>query len=453
MELNLSPKQVQALSPQMILSMEILQMGTQELLEHIEAVLQENPVLEADGGYAGCDEPRDLFCKLEWLETTDPQNRYYHQQDHGPEADSSYLDSVSEERGESLYDHVCAQLWTMKLEPQFASCVEFLAGCLDQNGWLDEDVSLLAREFGRALAEMERALSVVQSLEPAGIGARNLSECLCLQLKRRVPVDRLALSIAADYLEPLARNRFGFIAQLLGASVEDVRRAAGVIRSLDPRPGIAFTSSERPSYVTPDVIVSTFADHFELTSNERFLPVLNISPYYTRLLEESDEETVRDYLRGKVQQAKWTISTIEQRRNTLLACTQCIVELQKDFFRKGSGNLVPMSLTDVARRVGVHESTVSRAVRGKYLQCSMGTYPLSHFFVRRLGCAAEGISSSPDAAKALLKKLIAQEDKHKPLSDQKLCEQMAAQGCMLSRRTVAKYRDELNIPGMAGRRN
>ena len=146
------------------------------------------------------------------------------------------------------------------------------------------------------------------------------------------------------------------------------------------------------------------------------------------------------------------VKAIEQRRSTLMACAECILEFQESFFRKGPGHLVPLSLADVAERIGVHESTVSRAVKEKYIQCSMGVYPLSYFFSRSLGPAAGDEAASPDAAKALLKKLIAGEDKKKPLSDQKLCELMSAQGCSLSRRTVAKYREELGIPGTAGRR-
>ena len=160
---------------------------------------------------------------------------------------------------------------------------------------------------------------------------------------------------------------------------------------------------------------------------------------------------MKDYLTGKVKQAKWMVHAIEQRRSTLMSCAGCILELQEAFFRQGPGHLVPMSLADVAGRIGVHESTVSRAVKDKYIQCSMGVYPLSYFFSRSLGTSSED-AASPDAAKALLKKLIAGEDKKKPLSDQKLCEMMIAQGCPLSRRTVAKYRDELHIPSTTGRK-
>ena len=172
-------------------------------------------------------------------------------------------------------------------------------------------------------------------------------------------------------------------------------------------------------------------------------------------MKDTDDPEVKDYLTDKVRQAKWVIKSIQQRRSTLLDCAEAILEIQEAFFRKGPGHLVPMTLADVAEKVGVHESTVSRAVKDKYIQCAAGVYPLSYFFSRSLGTTAAktGENSSPDFAKALLKKLIAGEDRKKPLSDQKLCQLMAQEGCQLSRRTVAKYRDELGIPSTTGRKD
>ena len=272
------------------------------------------------------------------------------------------------------------------------------------------------------------------------------------QLLRRHEGDTLALQIVDHWLDALSKNRYNLIARALEVSQEEVRTACELIRSLNPRPGTGFASRENLTYITPDVIVVSFPDHFELLTNDYFFPTLNISSYYCRLLKESDDAEVKDYLTGKVRQAKWVVRSIDQRRSTLMECAKCILELQEPFFRKGPGHLIPLSLADVAGRLGVHESTVSRSVKDKYIQCSMGVYPLSYFFSRSLGDRAGGGSSSPDFAKAMIKRLIAAEDKRKPLSDQKLCALMAQEGCELSRRTVAKYRDELNIPSTTGRR-
>ena len=454
MELNLTQKQTQTLSPQMMQSMEILQMGSQELLEYIEEAVQENPVLEPEESYDRQDEFSTLRRKLEWLESTDPQNRYYHQQDTEDEDGPLKNYGTVENDDENLYYYVLSQLRVLELAPEVMEAGVFLVESLNQNGWLDEPLEALAADCGCPPETMEKALEAVQSLEPAGVGARSLSECLKLQLVRRQPVNQLAVDIAEGYLDALSKSRYGLIARELKAGQEEVRRACDLIRSLNPRPGTGFAARENLTYINPDIIVVSFQDHFEPLTNDYYFPTLGISGYYTRLLKESDDEQVKDYLTGKVRQAKWMVKAIEQRRSTLMACAECILELQEDFFRKGPGHLVPLSLADVAGRIGVHESTVSRAVKDKYIQCSMGVYPLSYFFSRGLGSAAAGgeDASSPDAAKALLKKLIAGEDKKKPLSDQKLCELMAAQGCALSRRTVAKYRDELHIPSTAGRK-
>ena len=453
MELDLSQKQTQILSPQMMQSMEILQMGSQELLEYIEEAVQENPVLEPEENYDRQDDSSVLRRKLEWLESTDPQNRYYHQQDTEEDEDPLRNYGTVEDEEENLYYYVLSQLRVLDLPPEVMEAAVFLVESLDQNGWLDEDLPTLAASHGCTEEVAAQALEAVQSLEPAGVGARDLSECLKLQLVRRTPVNELAVQIAEGWLDALSKSRYGLIARELKVSAEAVREACDLIRSLDPRPGTGFAARENLTYINPDIIVVSFPDHFELLTNDYYFPTLNISGYYTRLLKESDDAQVKDYLTGKVRQAKWMVKAIEQRRSTLMSCAACILELQESFFRKGPGHLVPMSLADVAGRIGVHESTVSRAVRDKYIQCSMGVYPLSYFFSRGLGPAsAVGDAASPDAAKALLKKLIAGEDKKKPLSDQKLCELMSAQGCVLSRRTVAKYRDELHIPSTAGRK-
>lgn len=448
-------KQTQTLSPQMMQSMEILQMGSQELLEYIETQAQENPVLEVEEKYDSKDENLELQRKLEWLESTDSQNRTYHRQDSeddGTDPISNYGHANAVE--ENLYLYVLSQLEVMNLEPELLEAGRYLVESLNQNGWLDEPLEELAEEFGIPLEKMEQALSIVQSLEPAGVGARDLSECLVLQLKRRRKGDPLALQIATDYLDPLSKNRYGFIAKALGTTQSEVYAACELIRTLNPRPGGGFAARENLIYITPDIIVVSFPDHFELLTNDYFFPSLNISTYYSRMLKDNQDDEVKDYLANKVRQAKWVVRSIEQRRSTLMQCAEVLLELQEPFFRLGPGNLKPMSLADIAEKVGVHESTVSRAVKDKYLQCSKGIYPLSYFFSRGLGgtSGSDGDSASPDAAKALIKKYIAGENKKKPLSDQKLCELLGQEGCELSRRTVAKYRDELGIPSTTGRK-
>lgn len=453
MELNLTQKQTQTLSPQMVQSMEILQMGSQELLEYIEELAQENPVLEGADSGGKAEEYSQLKRRLDWLESNDPQNRDYHRQD--TEEDNDFLARYGtvEDRTETLCEHLLAQLEERRLPPAMWRAAALLAGSLNQNGWLDESIPALAAEINCPERLLWQALDVVQSLEPAGVAARSLNECLRLQLLRMEPPSRLALRIAEHYLEPLAKNRYGLIARELGRTQDEVREACDLIRELNPRPGSGYAPAEKTVYINPDLIVISQGDELELVANDSFFPTLRISGYYTRMMKEENDRQVQEYLTDKVRQAKWVVRAIEQRRSTLMACARCILDIQEEFFRKGPGHLVPLTLADVAARLDIHESTVSRAVKDKYLQCAMGVFPLTYFFSRSLGGSdGAGKGTSPDAAKALLKKLIAEEDKHKPLSDQKLCQLMEQEGCHLSRRTVAKYRDELSIPGTTGRK-
>ncbi len=454
MELNMDLRQSQTLSPRMLQSMEILQMGSQELLEYIQETAQENPLLELEET-AVADDLALMRRKLEWLESTDVQNQAYYRQDSDEDADPMANYGGVETGEENLYRYVLSQLRSIETDPGLLSAAEFIVESLNQNGWLDEDVPELAAAAHCPEPRMEQALALVQSLEPAGVGARGLSECLCLQLTRRGE-DETVLRIARDCLDALAKNQYGLIARTLGITQEEARRAGSVIRSLNPKPGTGFASRENLAYISPDLILVSFPDHFELLTNDYFFPSLRLSGYYQGLMKENSDAEVKEYLTGKLRQAKWVVQSIEQRRTTLMDCARCILSRQENFFRRGPGHLAPMTLADVGGEVGVHESTVSRAIRDKYIQCSMGVYPLSYFFSRSLGVAADGGggegAASPDGAKALLKRLISDENKKKPLSDQKLCELMEREGYPIARRTVAKYRDALGIPGTAGRK-
>lgn len=454
MDLNLTVKQSQTLSPQMVQSMKVLQMGSQELLEYVGEVIQENPVLEAEQPPAahGEEELTTLRKKLEWLDSTDRHDRYYQAQDSEQEQDPLVNYGGVSDQENDLYHHLLFQLQAMTLAKPLLEAAKAIVESLNGNGYLDEPLTELAHDLGIPTDYMQRALEIVQGLEPAGIGARDLSECLCLQLKRQEDTD-LAQKIALDYLDALAKNRYNLIAKELSATAEQVREACGQIRALNPKPGVGFAGREQVSYVTPDLFVTEFPDHLELTTNDTFFPSLKISSYYRSLMGETQDEEVKEYLADKVRQAKWVVKSVEQRRSTLLSCAECILESQEEFFRKGRGCLVPLGLIDVADKLGIHESTVSRAIKGKYIQCGHGVYPLSYFFTRSLGGRTEeNGGTTADSVKTLLKKLVAEENKKKPLSDQKLCELLAEQGCEISRRTVAKYRDELGIPSTTGRK-
>lgn len=439
-------KQSVALLPQMIQSMSILQMGIQELREYTEEILQENPTLEFPEAAEPAAPYADAVRRLEWLEANDCQNAYYHRQDEERDDGLANLGRYSDEENDLSWYILSQFMMGDFLEPEVLKAIEFLVERLDANGFLDGDAAFLARSARMEQGVMERAIIELQSADPAGVGARDLAECLRLQLERRSGDHRLAVAIVEGYLDELARGRYNQIARSLNASKEEVWTACDLIRTLNPRPGTGFAAQENLAYIIPDLEVVVKPDGMEISLNDTAVPRLVISDYYRKLLRETKDPDVQKYLTQKLGQAKWVIQGIDQRRSTLLRCAQYLAQRQEEFFRLGRGHLRPLTMRQVAQALDIHESTVSRTVKNKYLRCPQGVYPLGYFFTGSLGETA----STQESAKVLLQRLIREEGK--PLSDQKLCEEMARQGCPISRRTVAKYREELHIPSAADRR-
>ena len=451
--MELIQSQVQRLSQQQLQGVELLQMSAQELESYLRELSQENPVVELEEHFAPAQEsPReeDLLRRLRWLEDNDRQNHYYQ---HIDEEELDPLVRVSGTGGleETLVRFISRQLDRPGVEEELDRAVRYLAACLDGGGYLRFSLEELSGQTGIPLSRMKQALALLHSLEPAGVGAADLSQCLELQLLR-IGAEGPALAIVRDHLEALAKRHYRAIASALGITVEQVREAEGIIRELEPRPGAVFEQPEQVAYIQPDVFVAEEEGRFVARTRGGERPPFRISAYYRDLLSQSGEQEVREYLTGKLRQAEGVLWAIGQRERTLLRCAQAITERQQDFFRLGPQALVPLRMADVAQELGVHESTVSRSIREKYLQCARGVYPMSYFFSRSATADQSGAAVGGTAARALLKQLLDQEDKSRPLSDQKLSEEMERQGCPISRRTVAKYREEMNIPGASGRK-
>lgn len=439
MDLKLEGKQIQTLSPRMIQSMQILQMDSVELGQFLTQQIQENPVLEMTEPPRSSGLPSTRECGRE--------SRFSREEDGSPEPGSG-----EPPLEETLPFHLISQLPGLSLSRRQEKACQIIIASLDHTGYLDESPQALAARCSFSPQELEAALVTVQHLDPPGVGARNVPECLRLQLERMACDTRLALRIVDSGLDALAKCRYPQLAKQLGARQKDIIAACDLIRSLNPKPGTAFGSREIPAYITPDLTVELTDGIPQLTLNDAFLPSVTISSYYSRLLKETEETDVRTYLEEKIQQAGWVIKCIEQRRSTLLRCAQIILQRQQAFFADPAGHLVPMRMSDLAREMEVHESTVSRALRGKYLQCSRGIFPLSSFFSSGLAGSRQDGTVSATAAKAMLRTLVEKEDQGNPLSDQKLCELLETAGCTLSRRTVAKYREQLGIPPAAARK-
>lgn len=424
--------------------MEILRMGSMELIERIREELEGNPVLEAEEFSTGTQKSDLLILRqLEWLRENDAQNRHYAANDREDDLDPLAMVGGVDRIG--LYDHIASQILALRLPGELRSAALAVAESLDKDGGSEETPGLAAELF---ISEelCGEALRVIQSLDPPGIGARSLAERITLQL-RALPGDTaLAERIAAGQLGLLSKNRCDLIAKELGAEPEDVKRAAGQIRALEARPAAEFGDIGETRYISPDVVVTDGPDGPLAVINDGWMPKLSLSSFYSGLAKDGDE-AARQYLAGRLKQARWFIASVENRKRTLSDCANAIVSLQRGFFDGSEDACAAMTLSEVAELAGVHESTVSRAVRDKYIQCKKGVIPMRSLFVRRLGKDA-----SADGAKRTIAELIAAEDRKNPLSDQRISELLARRGVSASRRTVAQYRAQLGIEGSSRRR-
>lgn len=439
-ELKAELRQQLKLTPQQLQSMEILQMNSQDLLDYLGRLTEENPLLEQEDARDLLRDYQELRRRASWIDGGVPGL--------SPGEGGGVERGAEDRELESLAAFLRDQLDRRRLPKPLLVLSKYIAELVDEDGYLDrEDLEGLG-DLGIPEDLIRRALETVQSLDPAGVGARDLSECLLLQLARRGDAPPAALDIAARFLPELGKRHYGPIARALGLTTAEIQAAEKLIASLDPHPGRAFQPREPAVYVRPDVFIVEEDGALRAVLNEYYLPRVSISPYYTRLLRESDQKETRDYLREKMRQAKWLLDSLDRRGSTLRRCAEAILELQRPFFAGETAELAPMGLAALAGTMELHPSTVSRAVRDKYLQCRRGTYPLRYFFNRAVG--DQGLSRQ--AVKQRVLALVQEEDPRHPLSDQRLCALLEAEGIRVARRTVAKYRTELRLPAASGRR-
>ena len=302
-------------------------------------------------------------------------------------------------------------------------------------------------------------LQLVQTLEPAGVGARSLNECLCLQLERKGLLTPTLEKFVNFHLEKMAKNQLPAIAKELSIPLGQVKEYCQLIRTLDPKPGAYLGRVQRTHYINPDVIVVKFKGHLDILLNDSVYPDISLNTGYLQMYQSSSDKEVQDYLQKKISQAEWIRQCIAQRNATLFSVAREIVARQHDFFLEGISGLKPLRMADVANKLEIHESTVSRAVRMKYLQCTWGTFPLSYFFAKNTARSASldifGTSDEASTAaeiKTAIRKIIEGENREKPYSDRALAQKLEEQGISISRRTIAKYREEENIPNASGRK-
>lgn len=425
----------QTIRPQMIQSAQILQLTTVELQQYLEDLSLENPLME----FLPPAAPE--LARSAPIRCADEQNRAYDRQEQ--ENDRDLWNSIARQE-ETLTDVLLFQLNGLSLEPRQRQILVYMIHNLDANGYLGITLAEVQEAFRCEETQVSHLLTLLQAMEPCGVGARSLSECLCLQLIQQHPGEHTALAIARDYLELLGKNQLPALAKKLHVSMEEVGRSCNLIRTLNPRPGSAYGDDGQMAYITPELLVFQNGDGFRVLLNDYSSPTLSANPEYLALLQQDSSPETTEYLSRKKAQLEWVQQCIRQRSETLLAIGELILQHQEAFFRQGPGHMKAFTQAEAARLLNVHESTISRAVREKYLQCIWGTFPLRNFF-------PQGIEQR-DGICNRIRQLVAGEDSHHPLSDQKISDILTEEGLPVSKRMISKYRAEQQIPDAAGRR-
>ena len=442
-ELKIEHSQKLALTPSLLQAINVLQLNTVQLEQYVQEQLLSNPMLEVDES-PRAEEPK----AVDWAEYARSISYEPGQADEDPEDDNR---EFAGRAGQTLAESLSTELQFSGLRGEILPMSLYIAGCLDEDGYLRISLEEIAEQTGADMQLIREALLHVQGMEPAGIGARSLTECLTLQLIRKGVDTQLAMLLVKDHLEDIAKGRVSALAKELGVKPVEVQDACDLIRTLDPKPGRRFGGETEAQYVIPDVYVELRDGRLSASVRESASPRLIISPYYKHLLEDPQaDEHLKEFLEGRLNSAAWLIRSIQQRSQTILSVTNAIAELQEGFF-KGSCGLVPMTLAQVAQIAGVHESTVSRCTSGKFAQTPRGVFELKEFFSG--GLNAGGGEMSTGSVKKLIRQYIEAENGREPLSDQVLAEKLKQEnGVSISRRTVTKYREAMGIPTSAARK-
>lgn len=452
--LNLEQAQKLILTPELKQAISILQLSSLELAAYVERELLENPVLELK------EEDKEDHEPVEQLEETemDWQEYFDDGRDLGlPRGEREIREAHSLEtyvtQAPTLLEHLNLQLELLKLTEEEEEIGYYLIGNINDNGYLEISVEEAARHLGCSAQEVNRILKMIQNFEPAGVGARDLTECLLIQLRAKGIYDPLVEAVITRHLEDLAQGKWQKIAKTLRVSPAKVQEIADLIKTLDPKPGRQYSQDGQPRYIVPDVVVEKVDGEYVVLVNDHAASHLRISPHYQSLLtgkRECDEDTLR-FLEQKLNAAHWVLRSIEQRRLTLYRVVNAIIYFQRDFFEKGVKALKPLTLKQVADFLGIHKSTVSRATAHKYVQTPLGVFDLKFFFASGVE-QDNGLSASSQSVKMVLQELIEAEDARRPYTDQQLVQLLKQRGISISRRTVTKYRDELGIPAAAKRK-
>ena len=449
-ELTIEQTQKLSMTPELIQAIQILQYNNQELNEYIDKELLENPILESEY-HKESDTEIDIDSLRDQLIQADENVEAYKQwESHSTSDEYSYENFVA--FNYTLTEFLIEQLHFSSLKGQDAEIGRYIIENIDDNGYLSMSLEEICSVLDVDLDSCERVLDLIHTFEPSGVGARDLNECLIIQLASLGELTDEIEFIISNRLKDLADNKYALISKEVGISLTEVQEIADLIKTLEPKPGRGFDSDNSIKYILPDIYVEETNGEYIVSANDGSTPSLHISSYYNSLTEEakSDKE-LSNYLNNRFNSAMWLMKSIEQRKKTIYNVASAIVQFQNDFFAKGERFLKPLTLKQIAETVGVHESTVSRAINGKYMQCPRGVFERKYFFTGGI-LNEDGSGVSSNSIKSMIKEFVDAEDDKKPLSDSKISEMLHEKGIDISRRTVAKYRDDIGILPSSKRR-
>jgi len=455
--LQLKLGQSLTMTPQLQQAIRLLQLPILDLNAQIQEALEENIMLEMEDLP---DVPRTTADSTAEVETIKADELWQSRaaertQDGGWNGEGRPISEFADESGETLHEHLYWQLEIENFTVREALIGEALVDSINDDGYLiaevSEIISSLHEEPPVTVEEAEKTLVRLQRLDPVGVGARSLSECVIRQIEQLTPETpgyQLALDIAAGHLDLVAARDYGELRRSLRTSEEDLHEALALVRGCNPKPGLAI-SPAAPQYVIPDVFVRKVDNSWQVEISQTGVPRLSVNQQYARLLRGSGEHTV---LKTQLQEARWLIRSLEIRNETLLKVATSIVARQVSFLEHGDESMKPMVLRDVAEEIGMHESTISRVTTNKYMHTPRGVFEFKYFFSSHLS-SDSGEDQSSTSVRAKIRKLIAGENSEKPLSDSKITNLLKDEGISVARRTVAKYREAMNIPSSSDRRN
>jgi len=422
-----------AMTQELSQAIALLQYSAQELTAFLDDKALENPLLQVE------------HSNIKPMNPLIDRNRRKNQK-----VEKDWIEQIAD-KPFSLEEYLLSQLKITNLSAEQLTVIRHLIQNLDENGYFTGDLNEIAKKLRVMEDVVEECLAIIQTLEPSGIGARNLQECLLMQIYYLDPNNELAQRIVSEYFIPFAEKKWKPIAKELKVTLKEIQDIFDQIQSLNPKPG-TILGKETTTYIIPDAIVEQSGEGLTVRMSDESLPRISLNEQYYHKFKDQDQQVSR-FLQDKLQDYNWIQKSIEQRKETLTKVIAKIIEKQETFFQKGSNNLVPMTMKEIAGELSIHESTVSRAVREKYVQTPYGTFPLKSFFTSTIQTVSDDENTSSTQVKKKISTLIENENKQKPLSDQDIVEQLKTEeGMVVSRRTVAKYRDQMGIPSSAKRK-